>query len=394
MRVGIDATCWSNRRGYGRFTRGLLGRLLETDRTHEYVLFVDAQTQATETLPEQGIRVVVPTAVAPTQAASASGRRSLRDVWAMSTAVSRYALDAVFFPSVYTYFPVLTRARIILGVHDVIAEDYPDLVFPDRRGRWMWTLKGKLAHAQAGYVMTVSEHARAGILRRFGHRPDRVRVVGEAPDEAFRPLSAAEIDRGLLGRHGVTEGTRFFVYLGGINPHKNLGALLQALGELREDPEHADVVLVVVGDLSSEVFTPGLRALRADVDRLGLNDAVIFTGYLGDEEVVHCFNAALALVLPSFAEGFGLPGVEAAACACPIVATRNSPLPDLIEGGGIFIDPTRTDELTRALRTMVGDTAGRAQMAKRAREQAGRLTWDRAADQMRDLLDAVAADRG
>jgi glycosyltransferase involved in cell wall biosynthesis len=76
------------------------------------------------------------------------------------------------------------------------------------------------------------------------------------------------------------------------------------------------------------------------------------------------------------------------------VATRNSPLPDLIEGGGIFIDPTRTDELTRALRTMVGDTAGRAQMAKRAREQAGRLTWDRAADQMRDLLDAVAADRG
>jgi alpha-1,3-rhamnosyl/mannosyltransferase len=108
MRIGIDASCWSNRRGYGRFTRGLLQALLKIDTSHEWILFVDAQTYTQGQMPQEATCVVIPTKVSPTEAASSSGRRSLSDLWAMTQAVARYPLDVFFFPSVYTYFPILT----------------------------------------------------------------------------------------------------------------------------------------------------------------------------------------------------------------------------------------------------------------------------------------------
>lgn len=393
MRVGIDATCWSNRRGYGRFTRSLLGALFEADTAHEYLLFVDAQTHARGDLPRGVPRVVVPTTQAPTDAASADGRRSARDLLAMTAAVARHRLDAFFFPSVYTYFPLLNRTTIILGVHDVIAEDYPDLVFPDRRGRRLWALKGRLAHRQADYILTVSEHAKGGILRHFGHPSERVWVVDEAPDPVFRPMPPAELDRALLQQHAIAPEDRFFLYLGGVNPHKNLALAVEALAEVRRDPAAGDARLVIVGDIRDDGFTPGLRALRERIAALDMAESVRFTGFLPDAEVVHLLNAAQAVVLPSFAEGFGLPAVEGAACGVPVIATRNSPLPDLLAGGGIFVDPTNRDQLTEAVRRLLTDPGERRLLGRGALRRAQELTWRHSVEQMTALLDAIARGR-
>jgi len=129
MRVGVDAACWSNKRGYGRFTRGLLNAFVESNTKHELIFFVDSQTAGDGDLPSNVRTVVVNTGDRPTEAASASDSRSIKDLLAMTRAVAGQSLDAFFFPSVYTYFPAITTGKIILGVHDVIAEDYPDLVF-------------------------------------------------------------------------------------------------------------------------------------------------------------------------------------------------------------------------------------------------------------------------
>ena len=82
MRIGVDACCWSNRRGFGRFTRELLATLVALDQDNEYLFFVDRDTAASGTFPERVETVVAPTLVSPTEAASASGRRSLLDLWA------------------------------------------------------------------------------------------------------------------------------------------------------------------------------------------------------------------------------------------------------------------------------------------------------------------------
>ena len=389
MRIGIDAACWSNRRGYGRFTRGLIQALLEVNTEHEFILFVDTQTYAQGQLPASATCIVVPTTQSPTTAASASSRRSLGDLWAMAAAVAQCPLDALFFPSVYTYFPVLTRATIILGVHDVIAEEYPHLIFSERRSQQLWALKGWLAHRQADYILTVSGHAKSGIVRHFGHASERVWVVDEAPDPIFRPLPLKEIDQELLYQHGILPTTRFLLYLGGVNPHKNLLMLIESLATIRYKASCEDVRLVIVGDIKSDVFTPGLEALKARITELELTDIVHFTGFLPDADVVHFLNAALAVVLPSVAEGFGLPAIEGAACGTPVVATCNSPLPELLAGGGLFVNPTQPEQLTQALKQILSDEVKRQRMGQIALEKVRLLSWQRSARQMQEMLTAV-----
>src|SRR5260221_4358462 len=107
MRIGVDATCWSNARGYGRFARGLLSALLAAPSEHRYVFFVDKHTRQHCDMPPEAEYVVVPTSEAPTQAATSDGNRSIRDLWKMTNAVRQMTLDVMFFPSVYTYFPVI-----------------------------------------------------------------------------------------------------------------------------------------------------------------------------------------------------------------------------------------------------------------------------------------------
>lgn len=386
MRVGIDATSWSDRRGYGRFTRGLLEALLVADSEHELLFFVDRQTHEHSALPTGGSWVVVPTGASPTEAAAHSSRRSVGDLWAMATAVRRARPDILFFPTVYTFFPVLTGATVIVGVHDVIPEDYPRLVFPALPGRFFWRLKTRLAHLQADHILTVSHHARRGILRHYGHPPERVHVVDEAADPIFRPLPPADIDAAVLARQGLAPGERFVVYLGGMNPHKNLASLVAAVAAVRARPGLEDLQLLLVGEVEKERFSPGVEAVRAQITAHHLASAVRFTGFVSDADTVHLLNAAQALILPSFAEGFGLPAVEAAACGTPVIATRNSPLPELLAGGGLFIDPHQPQELTAALAQLLGDEAQRSEMGRTALARARALSWQRSAQQLLALL--------
>lgn len=386
MRIGIDATCWSNRRGYGRFTRGLIRSLLKIETSHEWILFVDAQTYAQGQMPQEATCVVVPTTASPAEAASASGRRSLRDLWTMTQSVARYPLDVLFFPSVYTYFPALTRAKIILGVHDAIAEDYPELIFPALRSRRLWAFKGWLAHHQADYILTVSEYAKGRILHHFRHASEQVWVINEAPDPIFHHLTPEQIDWEMLRRYGLSPSDRFLVYLGGINPHKNLEMLIHSLAVFCQESEDEPVKLVIVGDITTDVFTPGLERLNTQIAKLQMETRVKFTGYVPDTEVVHLLNVAQAVVLPSMAEGFGLPAIEGAACGIPVIATRNSPLPDLLAGGGIFIDPTQPEQLTDALRQILREQQKQQHLGKVALERARKFSWERSATQMQQML--------
>ncbi len=393
MRIGIDATNWSNPRGYGRYARGVLTALLAQPDRHQFTLFVDNHTYAQKTwpLPAGAEIIVINTGAAPTEAASASGRRSLADMWAMAAAVSRAQLDVVYFPSIYTYFPIRTQAQILVGIHDIIAENYPELVFTDRKQRFFWNLKSWLARRQADYIVTVSDHAQAGIVRHFRWPQERAWVVGEAPDPIFRPMDDPSAIHDVLVAHNLTAIPRYLICLGGLNPHKNLTMLFEVLAEMRQEANFADLHLVLVGPAESDSFTPGAGKARSAIVNLHLDGAVHLTGFIPDEDVVCLLNEAQALVMPSFDEGYGLGSVEAAACGTPVIATTSSPLPRLLSGGGYFIDPHQPAELKEALRRLLSDEAQQRQMGQIALARARELTWTRAADQFRELLAHIEA---
>jgi glycosyltransferase involved in cell wall biosynthesis len=391
LKIAVDATCWHNRRGYGRHARALLRALVRLDRKARYTLFVDSEEPA-EPLPEQCEVRLLRASVPTVQAASANGRRTIKDMWRMSRALSAAEFGAVLFPTIYSYVPVLSRARKLVMMHDVIAETFPQLTVPRFSARVFWNAKVAVGRMQADALITVSDYSRDCILRRFGGDPNRIHVVGEAADPIFHKLDRA-CPTSRLKQLGLDGSSRIVVYLGGFSPHKNLIALVNAFASVSARREFSDLRLAMVGDNSSDAFHTYFGEVAARVEALGLRDRVVFTGFLKDEDVVALLNLAKALVLPSLMEGFGLPAVEAAACGCPVIATKASPLEGLLGGAGIYIDP-REDEMVRALERILSSEDLLSRMSAQALRAARRLTWDHAARQMMDVIHGPASVSG
>jgi glycosyltransferase involved in cell wall biosynthesis len=390
MRIGIDATCWQNNRGYGRYVRSLLSTVVRLDERNQYTLFLDAPNGHGEPLPPQAEVQHVSGSAPTVEAASAQGHRSLRDMWRMSRALSVRGFDLLFFPTVYSYVPVLSRARKVLMIMDVIAEKFPHLTVPSFSNRLFWNAKVAVGRRQADALVTLSDHSRAGIVEHFRVVPDRVHVVGAASDPVFRHLDDPRPTPHLTAL-GLGDSGRTVAYVGGFSPHKNLGTLVTAFAEVAARPEFADVRLALVGEYRKEVFHSHSGAIRAQVDRLGLAERVVFTGYLPDEEVVVLLNRATVLALPSLLEGFGLPAVEAAACGCPVLATTASPLPRLLDEGGRFIDPLDGPGWAQAMAEVLSSSSLRQRMSAAALEASRHLTWEAAARQLLAVFDHVVA---
>ena len=216
MRIGIDACCWSNRRGFGRFTRELVARMVADFPRHEYTLVVDDRTAAGSAFPPRARVEVVRTRKQPTEAASAEGARSPWDLWRLSRATSRLPVDVFFFPAVYSFYPLLRRIPLVVAFHDAIAETHPNLIFPGWRARTLWGVKTWLARKQAERLMTVSASAKARLAATFGYPESRIHVVTEGPSDAFRPMEDREAIGRVLARYHLPAERPLILYVGGI----------------------------------------------------------------------------------------------------------------------------------------------------------------------------------
>lgn len=389
MNIGVDATCWQNKRGYGRHARSLLTALIKRDSENRYVLFVDSE-EGLEAIPQGAEVHLVRSTTAPTAvAASSNGHRSAADMWRMAHSLSAANVDVLLFPTIYSYLPVVSRAKKITIIHDVIAEKYPTLTMPSRQSRLFWKTKVALGRWQADAVATVSDYSRRAIVEHFGMPAERVHVVGEASDPIFRVLDNPRLTSRLKSL-GLTETQRTVVYVGGFSPHKNLETLVSVFAKLAARPSFEDVRLVLVGEDKKEVFHSYAGTIKRQIEELGLGGRAMFTGYLSDEELVVLLNLATVSVLPSLMEGFGLPAIEAAACGCPVIATKESPLPSLLGEGGLYFDPQQPEELEVALTRVLESATIRQRMGDAGHKAAGYLTWEAAADQMMSLIRKVA----
>jgi glycosyltransferase involved in cell wall biosynthesis len=385
LRIGIDGTCLGSGRGYGRFLRELLPPLLADAGAHEYVLFVDAETAAKAKLPAMPV-VRLATGASQADAASARGARSPLDMLRMGRGVGRARLDAFYFPSVYSYFPLPPRIPMAVAIHDTIPERHGKIVFPRWQNRALWWAKSRAARFQARTLITVSEYARRQLAETFAIPAERIFVTPEAPSPGFTPVRDARAIAAALAARGIPDDP-YFLYVGGFNPHKNVSGLVRAFAAATAG---ARVRLVLVGDHQGDVFHQDLANIRAEIARAGAEARVHWTGFVPDDALRFLYAGALAAVLPAFEEGFGLPAVEAAACGAPCIATRESPLPEVLAGGGFFFDPHDARQLETGLRRALDAPAERDAWAKAAFERASALSWDLTARATRAALEATA----
>jgi glycosyltransferase involved in cell wall biosynthesis len=390
MRVGVDATSWSNPRGFGRFARHAVGRLAELDDSTTYVLYVDAAEAERLDLPAAAQRRAVRLRRSPSETLAAGASRSPSDLLRLARAAGSDGLDGFLFPSVLSYFPV-RRIPLVVGVHDATAAEHPELVFPGRFARLAWRAKERSALRRAAALFTVSQSARRSIAAALGVPAEHLAVVGEAPAPVFSPREAAQ--RTAAAREvGLRDNQPFFLYAGGINPHKNLETLVAAYADLHR--ERGDVVpaLVIAGALQDSYVSAG-AAVRDQVAELALGDLVRLPGFVPDETLACLYSGALAVVIPSRAEGFGLPAVEAGACGAPVVLSDIDAHRETMGEAALYFPPTDRAALARQLGRLVDDEALRERLAVAAGTAAAGLSWDAVALRLRDVVAAATGRR-
>jgi glycosyltransferase involved in cell wall biosynthesis len=225
----------------------------------------------------------------------------------------------------------------------------------------------------ADAVVTVSQSARRDLLRLHRLDPDRVSVVHEAAGPSFRPIADRSRLARIRTRYALPE--RFVLYVGAIEPRKNLPRLMEAFAAARRAGVPHELVCVGPYGWSS-------RDLYACVDRLDLSRVVHFTGYVPSDDLPFIYNLAEFFVFPSIYEGFGLPVIEAMACGTPVITANTSSLHEIAEGAAETIDPKSVDALAAAIVRVASSEERRGQLSALGLARASEFSWTRTAREM------------
>jgi glycosyltransferase involved in cell wall biosynthesis len=279
--------------------------------------------------------------------------------------------------------PPVRAARTILTIHDLAFLLYPECAHPNLRA-YLEKAVPRSVH-RADFVVADSENTRNDVICLLGVEPERVAVVPGGVDPAFRPVTDPARIAALRQTIGLDETTPYILFIGVIEPRKNLVGLIEAFDILkdRRSLPHKLVVAGRRGWLSDSTMDRAERSkFRHDI---------VFTGFIPDGELATLYSAAEAFAFPSHYEGFGLPVLEAMACGTPVVASRASSLPEIVGDAGMQVDPDDAERLASALELLALNPEMRADFSARGLERAGMFTWDAAAKVMLDVYRKVAA---
>lgn len=368
MRIAFDGTTLRPyQTGVGYYTEHLLRHLLDETSDDEFVIVSNQTIQASAPLPD---RVWV----------FERHRFPVRNVWMQTLLPSTLRAirpDVAHFTN--SIIPLLKCAPTVVTIHDMTLELFPHL-HPLRKQvltRPLVALAARLADA----IITVSDCARQDILRLTGVPASRVHVIHEAAAPAFHPIEDGALLESVRCRYGLAD--RFILYVGTIEPRKNLPRLLEAYARLHHS-----------GDLPHQLVCVGpdgwgYQEVRQRIEALNLEAAVHLTGYVPFADLAPLYNLSEIFVFPSLYEGFGLPVIEAMACGTPVITASTSSFREITDGAVEAIDPLETDAIAEALLRLVRDADWRCELGRRGLVRARQFSWVHAARETLDVYRKV-----
>lgn len=262
--------------------------------------------------------------------------------------------------------PVISRTPGVVTVYDLSFIHYPERL-PAARRLYL-RLFTAYSVRQARRILAISHSTAQDLQTTFGIPASKIDVAAPGCDPAYRPLPQADI-QAFRAKKNLPE--RFILFLGTLEPRKNLPVLLNAYADL---PESERIPLVLGGGKGwqyDEIF--------ATIEQRGLTRSVILPGFVPTDELPLWYNSAALFAYPSVFEGFGLPVLEAMACGTPVIVSDASSLPEVAGNAGLTIAPNDTAAWTDALHTGLTDEAWCANARQRGLDQAARFTWQETA---------------
>ena len=370
MRIAIDARMWGLRHaGIGRYVENLVTNLIKLDKKNDYTLLVRKEDF-------DNIKISLPAGrqeMSNVKLVIAEARHySVKEQIILPPLLNKEKFDLVHFP--HFNVPVLYRGKYIVTIHD--------LLWHETKGHDVTTLSGPAynlkylgykfvfarAVKRAQNILVPSHWVQNKLKTIYPDIPeDKIIVIYEGASNIQYPISNIQFPI----------KKPYLIYVGSAYPHKNLKVLLDTMQNLK------DMKLVIA--CSRDVFWEKLKTM---VSEYKLEDRVLLPGFVPDNEFANLYKNALAFVFPSFCEGFGLPGIEAMASGCPVIASDRGSLPEIYGDAALYFNPVDASELKNKILTLQRDNKLRSELINKGLQQVKKYSWEKMAKETLEVYES------
>lgn len=372
--VGIDVTsALSQRAGIGRYTRELVSALVRIDKSTEYLMF--SAKQPTWDLLEN--RIPPDSNVRYKQ--SPLSERWLYRLWyrlRLPVPVQLFTGDIdLFYSPDFVLPPVRDDIPTILTVHDLSFMHFPETFTPSLRKYLNQVVPRSVR--RASHVLADSQTTKDDISNIWHVDDKKITVLYSGVDRSFRPPSEKAQLAKVRDKYDLGDEP-YILSVSTIQPRKNYQMLIRAFKEVAMDFPHRLIIAGGKGWFYEETL--------AEVNAQGLNDRVLFVGFVDDQDLPALYSDATLFLFPSLYEGFGLPILEAMACGVPVVVSNASCMPEVAGNAALILPPRDQEAWTTAIRDLLDDPRRRTQMVADGFLRARQFSWKRAAEQLSGLV--------
>lgn len=357
MRIWIDGyeANVSQRLGSGQIAFELLRNLEKIDHKNEYTIFLPSAPKDDLPKTRDGWKYQV---LRP-------NKLWTRIALPFALYTAKKKPDLFFSPT--HYGPRFSPVKKIITIFDLAYLHFPQMF--KKKDLFQLTKWTKQSIESAAHIITISNFSKKDILKTYNVAPKQVNVAYPGyKSEIFYPINDHVKIQKIKDKYGI-EGN-YIVYVGTIQPRKNLIKLIEAFAKVE------NLKLVIIGKTTGEGRQGWLFKNTLDRPKeLGIEEKVIFTGFVPDEDLQFLVNGGEAFILPSLYEGFGIPVVDAMACGVPVLVSDVSSLPEVVGKAGLLFDPNSVDQIEQAIRTITTDKKLRTQKSKEGLSQAAKFSW-------------------
>lgn len=372
MRIGIDASTIGTQGGPRTYVLNLISSILEIDKENDYVVFYNSEEHLGR-FP-QAKEVVVPF--------SNPATRLFREHLLMAYHYKKERLDIVHNPK--SAISILKPCKTVVTIFDLIPVTNPETE------KWMarvyWKIQIPIAARHADFVITSSEFAKKEIIGRYGTPGDRIRVIPISYNIHCRPIGAGPEAEAARKRYSMPD--KYILYVGTIQPRKNISTLIKAYSSLAK-----------IGRIKHKLVITGRKGWLYDplfelIKDEEMEERIVFTGFVPDEELPYIYNGADLFVYLSLFEGFGIPPLEAMACGIPVICSNTTSLPEVVGDAGMLVAPTDQKAVEEAILKVLENADLRADMREKGLIQAKKFSWERTARETLEVYRDVAGIGG
>ncbi len=383
MEIGIDIRPLMDKQysGVSEYLFNLLTALLNIDKKNKYKLFYNSGRDVSQRIPDFSSPQ---TTTVSTRYPNKIFNYLMQKILGWPQLDRLLEVDVFWLPHI-NFASFSRQSRKIITVHDLSFLRYPEF-FSVRKNIWHKALSIKSRLKNFDRIIAVSENTKRDIVELVGISAEKIEVIYSGVNSELRPLKKDDVGiKQVRQKYNLPE--KFILYLGTLEPRKNVVGLIKAFSALVKKNEVKDYYLVIAGGRGWK-WQPIVRAWQKSPAR----ERIIFTGYINRKDRVYLYNLASLFVYPSFYEGFGLPPLEAMACGCPVIVSANSSLPEVAGGAAVMVDADNSGQIKEAMAEILANQSWQRELSDRGRQWAAQFNWTKTASQYLKIFSSVCGE--